>query len=170
MTTNELISWIVAIGAIGAAIGAFWAAIAAWKATHEAKKTLQAQLVIDITDAYAAPEMLDAMKELRAFERKYCTKSPEEFLKERNKDSDEGKRLDHCRRRVSHHFVKILRMKRLKLIDDSFVKEVAPPIQAQFLFEVIEPLQRIINLKYDTSMFDMFRKIYPDLSKAGRIA
>lgn len=61
-------------------------------------------------------------------------------------------------------------MRNLELIDDKFIKEVAPPIQAQFLFEVIEPLEQSINPEYDTSIFDMFRKLYPDLSKAGRIA
>ncbi len=167
MTTIELISLIAAMGAVGAAI-------AAWRAAYEANKNLKAQLVINITDAYAAPEMLNAMKELREFERKYHNQRPigvaDKFLEEINKGSDEGNRLDHCRRIVSHHFIKILRMKKLKLIDDSFIKEVAPPIQAQFLFEVIEPLERSKNPKYDTSIFDMFRELYPELSKAGRIA
>lgn len=164
---TELISLIAAIGVVGAAI-------AAWRAAYEANKNLRAQLVINITDAYGAPEILNAMKELRAFERKHYNYRPNgfanKFLEERNKGSEEGNRLDHCRRIVTHHFLKILRMRRLKLINDSFVKEVAPPGQAKFLFEVIEPLELIINPKVDTAIFDMFRQLYPELSKAGRVA
>ena len=163
MTNIELITLIAAIGAVAAAI-------AAWRAAYEAKKALQTQVIMNITDAYATPEMLDAMKELREFEREHNNKFADKFLEERNKGSDTGNHLDHCRRIIISHFLKIVRMKKLKLVDDSFVKEVAHPTGVQFLFEVIEPLERIINPNYDISVFDMFRKLYPDLSKAGRVA
>ncbi len=163
MDTNEWITLIAAVGALGAAI-------AAWSAAHETKRALQGQLLINVTDAYMRPEILNAMRGLRRLWREYPTEFAKKFLEQLNSGSDNGNSLNHSRRIVSHHFLKIFRLRKLEFVDDTFVRELAPPDEARFLFEVIEPLEQIINQNYDPSMFDMFRKLYPDLSRTGHIA
>ncbi len=56
--------WIWLISLIGS-LGAVGAAFAAWRSAKETQKTVLAQILMQITDAYSSPEMLSGMLNLR---------------------------------------------------------------------------------------------------------
>jgi len=138
------------------------AAIAAWRSARATEKTGLAQILMKITDAYSSPEMLSGMLNLRKWQKEHPDDYDTKFAKMRN-DKDEYPKIrifDEDRRRYSHHFYKIWLLSDRGLVNESFVKKVATREQVDFLLEVIEPLERATNPKYDHSPFDFFRNIY----------
>ena len=153
--------WEWSILLIGLIIAAL-AAVAAWRSARATEKTGLAQILTQITDAYSSPEMLSGMLNLRKWQNEHPKDFATKFAEMRN-DKDEYakiKNLDEDRRRYSHHFYKIWLLLDRGLVNKSFVKKVAPREQVDFLLEVIKPLERAINPKYDHSTFDFFRNIY----------
>lgn len=180
MDINQLISLLPGILPTVAAIGAMMAAGGSWQVARSANKNLRAQIVINLTDAYSKPEFMNAMEKLRDFEQKYKPEFPAKLIEELDKKSDEGKDINESRRMVKYHYLKIFRTRKLKLIDDDFVKEHASLESVQFILEVVKPLEKVlaenfsqkykVAIKYDVEMFDMYLKLYPELSKAAHVA
>ena len=153
--------WMWLIPLIGS-LGAAGAAIAAWQSAKATKNTVLAQILMQITDAYSSPEMLSRMLNLRNWQEKHQTDFAKKFAEMRNDRDEYAKieQIDKDRRRYSHHFNKIRLLLDSGLVNESFVKKIAPPEQVDFLLEVIEPLEKALNLNYHHSTFDTFRRIY----------
>jgi hypothetical protein len=138
------------------------AAIAAWRSARATEKTGLAQILMQITDAYSSPEMLSGMLNLLKWQNEHQKDFAAKFAEVRRDKGEYAKikNLDEDRRRYSHHFHKIRLLSNRGLVNKSFVKKVASREQVDFLLEVIEPMERAMNPKYDHSTFDFFRNIY----------
>jgi len=151
--------WILIISLIGS-LGAVGAALAAWRSAKEAQKTVLAQILMQITDAYSSPEMLSGMLNLRKWQQQHESDFVKKFGEMRRNDYSKIEQIDKDRRRYSHHFHKIRLLLDSGIVNQSFVKKIISPGQVDFLLEVIEPLEEAISPNYDHSTFDNFRRIY----------
>jgi hypothetical protein len=146
------------------------AAGGAWKSAKETRKTSLAQILMQITDAYGTDEMLESMKTLRSH-KENRERSKKDFATEFAFNwefhYDQVKDLDKHRRRLSHHFHKIILLFDTGFVDESFVKKVVTRAQVDFLFEIIEPLDRAIESSYKPATFGILRKIIPEKPKGG---
>jgi len=148
-----IISLIASLGAVGAAL-------AAWRSAKETQKAVLAQILMQITDAYSSPEMLSVMLNLRNWQQQRGSDFAKKFGELRRSDYLKVESYDKDRRRYSHYFHKIRHLLDVGLVNESFVKNVVPPGQVDFLLEVIEPLEEATNPNYERSTFDTFKRIY----------
>jgi len=151
--------WIWLISLIGS-LGAVGAALAAWRSAKETQKTVFAQILMQITDAYSSPEMLSGMLNLLNWQRQNGLDFAKKFGEMRRTDYSKIKQIDKDRRRYSHHFHKIRLLLDSGVVSEGFVKKVVSSGQIDFLLEVIEPLEEALNSNYNHSTFDTFRRIY----------
>ena len=151
--------WMWLIPVIGS-LGAVGAALAAWRSAKETQKTVLAQILIQITDAYSSPEMLSGMLNLRNWQQQHGLDFATKFGEMRRSNYSKVEPIDKDRRRYSHHFHKIRLLLDSGVVSESFVKKVVSSDQVDFLLEVIEPLERELNPSYDHSTFDTFRRLY----------
>ena len=154
---EEWIIWVISL--IGS-LGAVGAALAAWRSAKETRKTVLAQILMQITDAYSSPEMLSGMLNLRKWQQQHGSDFAKKFGEIRRSDYSKIEQIDKDRRRFSHHFHKIKLLLDSGVVNESFVKKVVSPDQVDFLLELIEPLEEALNPNYDHSTFDTFRKVY----------
>jgi len=151
--------WMWLISLIGS-LGAVGAALAAWRSAKETQKTVLAQILMQITDAYSSPEMLPGMLRLRNWQQQHGSDFAKKFGEMRRSDYSEIEQIDKDRRRYSHHFHKIRLLLDAGVVNESFVKKVVSHDQVDFLLEVIEPLEEALNPNYNHSTFDAFRRMY----------
>jgi hypothetical protein len=151
--------WMWLISLIGS-LGAVSAALAAWWSAKETQKTVLAQILMQITDAYSSPEMLSGMLNLRKWQQQYGSDFAKKFGEMRRSDYSKIEQIDKDRRRYSHHFHKIRLLLDSGVVSKSFVKKIVSPGQVDFLLGVIEPLEEALNPNSDHSTFDTFRRIY----------
>lgn len=152
-------NWVWLIGTFVAAA----AAVAAWLAVYETRKAVKAQIVLQLTNEYSAPEMLRSMLNLLSFYNENKNNFGHAFIQLQKQDSDKFKVLNEDRRRCSHYFHKIERLLATGTVNEGFVKRLikdAKNGQVDFLLDVIEPLEKALNPDCDRSTFDAFRKIY----------
>jgi len=141
------------------------------EAIKVAKDTSLAQIIIQLTTAYAQPEMLAGMLNLRNFKERFEENFAGVFGQLEGSDPDYFKRLNEDRRRFSHHFSTIFLLLDTGVIDIEFLKKLVRPgtdDQIDFLLEVIEPLEKEINPSYDPRMFVRFQEIYQKKSSVVR--
>jgi hypothetical protein len=145
-------------------LGAVGAAIAAWRSAKATRKTVLAQIVIQITSVYGSEEMGESIKRLHAFKHKYKEGSDDIFSELLNRPEKEmrtyAKQLDGDRRRVSHYFHQIKSLLDCRVVDENFVKKLIKSDQVDTLLDVVEPLEKAKKTDYDHSTFDTFRRIY----------
>ena len=149
-----LIALVGSLGAVGAAVGA-------WKSAKSTKKTVLAQIVMQITSTYSSDEMFESVKKLHNWKRGQGTEFAKVFanrLKERG--HTDAEQLDGDRRRVSHYFHQIRALLDCGVVNENFVKELVKPDQVDTLLDVVQPLAEAKDPKCDKSTFDLFRKIY----------
>jgi len=154
---GDCVWFLPSLSVVGIAIAAI-AAIAAWKSAKATKKTVLAQIIIQITDAYSSREMMKGIENLHAWKRRHGTNFAKKFREKL--DKGEAKQLDEDRRRYSHHFHQIRTMSDCGVVNESFVKKLVKSDQVDTLLDVIQPLEEAKDLNYDRSTFDFFRGIY----------
>ncbi len=150
-------AWIISI--IGAT-GAVCAAIAAWRSAKATRKTVLAQIVMQITSAYSAPDMGESVKRLHDWRNKHPQDFAQLFEKGMREPNNITDQLNEDRRRVSHYFHQIKSLLDCGVVDEDFVKKLVQPDQVDTLLDVVEPLEKAKDPNYDHSTFDSFRKIY----------
>ncbi len=102
--------WIWLISLIGS-LGAVGAALAAWRSAKETQKTVLAQILMQITDAYSSPEMLSGMLNLRNWQQQHGSDFAKKFGEMRWTDYSKIEQIDKDRRRYSHHFFRRINQK-----------------------------------------------------------
>lgn len=118
-------------------------------------------MLAGLLDAYAEPEMLDAMHRLEAWAREHGDRLGDEFRRRRIDDYDSVRELDHARRRVSHHFQKIHTMWRgAGLITENTVRAAATVGQVRLYRQFVEPLEWAVNSDYVRSSFEDLGCLY----------
>lgn len=151
--------WMWLIALIGS-LGAVSAALAAWHSAKETQKTVLAQILMQITDAYSSPEMLSGMLNLSNWKQQYGPDFAKKFGELRRNDYSKVEQIDKDRRRYSHHFHKIRLLLDSGVVSENFVKKIVSLGQVDFLLDVIEPLEKALNPNYNHSTFVTFRRIY----------
>jgi hypothetical protein len=128
-----------------AAVAAWRAAAAASASAKEAHRTVQAQLVSSLLDAYASVDMLKAIE--------VATSWSGEPIRL-------GSEIDCARRHIAHHFHKIAKLKRLGLLDDDVVRTVATKGQVALFCKVVEPMEAKVSAGYDKASFDILAELH----------
>ena len=145
-------------------------ASAAERAATETMKATQASLIASFFDAYSSPEMLDAMLLLRDFKTCHGDEFADVFRRLRIDDYDSIREVDHARRRVTHHFLKIHTLMKLEYINSNEANEVATKGQVEFFLYVLEPLEEAVNHDYDRSAFESLGRLYDIQPRRLRMA
>ena len=148
-----LILLIGSIGAVVAAIIALFTAWAAKKTAEETKKSVLAGLLMQIMDDYTSKNMVRIRKQLSNFKETYKNNFVDAFLKNKS-----GYIWDL--RKYYHHFYKIHLLLDAGVVDESFVRKIAPYDGVKILLEIVEPLGKAGKEDYDKSVFETFRKMY----------
>ena len=149
--------WLISL--IGS-LGAFFAALAAWRTAIETRKTVLVQILLQITDTYSSPEMLEAMQNLRKWKEQNGPDFAKLFGQLRHQNYERIEQLDKDRRRISHYFYRIKLLLQAGLLNKNLVKELVTEKQVDFLLKIIEPLERVIDPNYDFSTYDTFKKLF----------
>ena len=148
-------------------IGAVFAAAGAWMSARETRKSVQAQLIVDLKDTYDAPEMLAGMKNLTEWRPHHGDNFAKEFANLRDKNYPKVANIDEARRRYSHYFGKIWLLMDERLIPVNTVKKVVTPQQAEIVRDFIEPLELAIDPNFDDQAFKALKKMWPMAGTLG---
>jgi len=116
---------------------------ASQEAANENRRSSQAQLVLQLLQEYASPEMQKAIRIVRNWQ----GPSPHNAA-------------DAARRTIVHHFHGIARLAMAGLLDAALVRVVAKEDEVAFLCERIEPMERALNAEYDRATFDYLSDLY----------
>lgn len=152
--------WIAMVVAAIGSIGALGAALAAWWSARKLQKSTEADITMKLTDIYSSPKMLEGMRALRNFQRKFGADFAKVFAELREKEYGKVKREDEARRRYSHYFYRMRLLLDTHAINKAYMKKVVHPEHVNFYFEVIVPMEMAINPNYDKITFDTFRNLH----------
>lgn len=160
-----LLTAITAIAAIRAAIAAWKSASSSERSADETRKTVLAQIILQITGDYASEKMLDYIHALSSFKMREGNKFAEIFGRLRESNYRSVEQVDKAQRALSHYFHRLQLLLKMKVVTEKFLKDVISDGQVEPLFEIVEPLEEKIDLEYDTSTFDTFRHISSEMSQ-----
>ena len=134
---------ITAVAASVAATVAALAAVASWRAVRANQKAFEGRLLSDLMGEYASEGMGEALDALGRYFRNPNVGRPE----------------DGQRRRVSHYFQKVHRLREARLISERFARRAIDRGQAIFFLKM-EQLERdihreqIVRVPVDPTRFD----------------
>lgn len=151
----DFITWIPLISSFAAVA----AAVAAWRAAKETQKTTIANVVIQIREAYASPEMLKTMMTLLDWKEKHGSDFAKVFGQLWLKRDPNVDKINFARRHYAHQFHTIRFLLEAGVIKRNVIKRIVPKDEVKFLVEVVEPLERQLPT-FESTMIDTFRKIY----------
>ena len=103
------------------------------------------------------------MNRLREFKEKHGKDFASKFISLKESDKAQYDTLNEDRRRFSHYFHTIDVMLDTGVMDEKFLQKLVRPgdkDQVDFLLEVIGPLEKEINSRYNTNMFVRLQEIY----------
>jgi hypothetical protein len=72
--------------------------------------------------------------------------------------------INQYRRRVSHWFQKAYLQRCQEMIDEHVLWTIVGEGEARIYIDAVEPLESVVNPRYDRRSFDMFKKMYPPVS------
>ena len=159
---NIIIALFTAIAGVSAA----FAARATWKYTKETKKIanasensaketekiVMAQIINQIRDSFSSPEMSVAIKSLTDLKKEIGVHYPSNITL--------AKMIDEHRRNYVHLFHKLKILIDSNCISQDFIKKIIYSDEIDLLLNIVEPLEKEKNPKYDKSTFDTFRNIF----------
>jgi hypothetical protein len=139
-----------------AVIVAACAVVPAFRALRLAAAANRAQIVVNILDAYAATDVLAAMRSLRKWRTENGPEFAERFAAKR--ETDVMWQLDADRRVFKLFMLKVHVHLIDGLVSESFLKRFLTASPVGLLLEVVEPIEAAINSSYDREMFADFRR------------
>ena len=131
-----------------------------------------ANIELTLLKDYARDDVLEAMKDLRDFQiegnynnkKKSRQKMNSDFIVTKVSNPRKFDRLDAHRRRISHHFQIIYKLKKKEAIDSETFMDLVEKEQAKFYLEIIEPLEGgMNNPNYHQDSFDLIGGLYSGL-------
>ncbi|MEW6517681.1 MAG: hypothetical protein AB1439_12345 [candidate division FCPU426 bacterium] len=135
-----------------------------------ARRSIVAPLVVSLLTEYASDDFLNAMLEIREFEKKSSAEGnnfSEVYKKEMDNESEVGNKIHKARRKIAHHFHLIARLINMNILNEKDVMKIVSKDQISFLIEVIKPLESQLNPQLNNHptyrLFDeYFRKMSVD--------
>jgi hypothetical protein len=131
---------------IAGTVAAWVTVFATWRAARETRRAAQAQIVASLLDEYSTPEMLAAISIVL----RWTPGTPIEL-------NDE---FDRARRRVSHHFQKIVALVTNGLLDARLLPMLVSKTEADLFCGPIQDIERQNNPGYDRSAFERLARLY----------
>lgn len=130
----------------------------AYKSTVVNRNGTYAQIFMELYKEYSSPDMLGSMKYLKDWKEKHGDGFTTIFKKQYDSKYRKVKKIDECRRRVSHYFHKLRILYDEKVIDMRFAKKLATEYQIDLLLDVVEPLEKALNPNYDRTNYSWYRE------------
>ncbi len=152
------------IGLIITAISTFFVAIAtfaSWRSANASRATLQAQLLSEFMKEYSEAQMCKDLRALRNWRYKYGDKFAEEYINRAKKGEERALEIDFARRHVKFYFSRSLLIYNAKIMNKKTLKEIGAVDAINILYDIIEPLEKALNAKYDKRKFIQLKKIIP---------
>jgi hypothetical protein len=144
-----------AIAAVSAAVSAFLAL----QAIRIAARSAQTQLYMKFREKYEADRMRDDLRNLRAWREKYEANFAEEWGRRFYAREDEAMIVDSARRRVKFFFVAVSDLYAYGLLSRRFALNLLDFQGIDLLYEIVEPLEKVLNPDYNRAKFDTLRKL-----------
>jgi hypothetical protein len=126
------------------------------------KKTSLAQTLMRLMDDYSSPEMQESLVGIIKFRDEHG----EEYFVNEFAAMEKANPLcdiNRHRRKYSYFFHKIIQLLDHKLVNENFVKKLVKREMVRYLLEIVEPMLKEADPKYDRRTFDTFRKLYDKL-------
>ncbi len=144
-----------AVVSVLSAVAAMAATLIAFLTMRENRRMVFAQVILQVTRDYASSEMLKGAKSLNQFRSKYGKRYAAVFAK----GVKEGRFIkeDNARRLFSHHFHQLRLLLDTGVLPKRFVRRIPSKYQVNYLLEMVEPLEKALNPKYNPSTFKVFR-------------
>jgi hypothetical protein len=112
--------------------------------------------------------MLEAMRTIVSWKLTHGSDFAQLFGRLRKEDYKRVTEVDLARRALKDYFLKLRLLLESDLASEPFVKMLHSASSVGVLLSVVEPLEAVINEKYDRAVFDLFRRIYSDeLARGG---
>jgi hypothetical protein len=144
------------------------AVLYAYKTVQSNQKSLEAQFLYDLIKEYSTQDMGEHVRILSNFKRVHP-----DVGKAYKEQSGMGSDLDSARRDVSHYYQRIARLREAGYVSELFVKTAVTPENANFLQQVIIPIE-IAHAEitgthpFDEKVFDcIFQIVGPTKASAG---
>ena len=160
-----LVSCILTVGTCLAALAALVSALLTLKTVEEIRRQSHASLMSQLLSEYASPEMHAAMTGLRDWQHDHPRDFAAKYGETVNKKEEQGNRLNRWRRRATHYFTKVMVLCNADLIETCLVYKGLGPGPAEFVLEVLEPIEiiharEVTKRQYGSDTFDFFRCQY----------
>lgn len=135
------------------------------------KLMIQSQIIVDMRRRYADPEMLHAMKALRAWQSNHGEDFAKVFLADRERPDTEAWKLDPGRRIISHYFFDAFLLFRVGALNRRLLRNLLLKYHFQFFFEVLAPIEMGIGSDNETrrkiaEAISVYRSLYGSSSAA----
>jgi len=147
-----ILTAISAVGTLGAAIGSF---LSAWSTRRTSEGTLFA---IHYKE-YGSPEMLRSLRVLRMWKFDQGDEFGPKWKKLLDAGNPKGQEVDAARRQVKFYFMEALRLYQAGYASRKFLQELASVDGINILYDIVEPLEYALNPRFDSSKFDLLRKL-----------
>lgn len=134
-----------------------------------ARKSIVAPLVVKLLNEYSSESFLDAMLELREFEKtsnEEGNKFDDVYKKEWDGRTEQGCKIHKARRKIAHHFHLIARLKDMNILSKKDVMEIISKDQISFLIEIVKPLEGKLNARVDNHLtYKLFNEYFQEMSE-----
>jgi len=133
-----------------------------YKLAQAPQKQINAQVLLALRDEFSSREMLDGMRTLARWKLNHGSDFAKVFGQLRKQDYDQVRDVDLARREFKGYFLKLRFLLKSELANERFVKMLQSASSVGLLLNVVEPLEAVINEKYNRAVFDLFRQMYSD--------
>ena len=142
------------------ALAACVSAIGSHRAAKQSRRYTHTQVLNTLFDMYESNALFDAEIRLRMWGAEHGKHFAHTFAQLRRDDYAQVKVADHARRQMVHYFTKIYILWNMHVIDKTIVQLLLSREQVMFLREVVEPLETVLNMDDEQSMFEAFGQLY----------
>jgi hypothetical protein len=178
-TCTVVLPTFTALGTLAAAIAAWVSAVKAGKAADATKKATEGQLFWELMNQYDSKETHKAVKSVWNWDRKEVgqdkskrDEKAKEFVNKKNNEDKKALDFNLKRRRVTHYYMNVLRLKQLGYISKNAAKTIFKDIDVKIL-DILEPVEKAIiedDKKDDTQrMNKAIKKLEEDFSEIRNI-
>jgi hypothetical protein len=154
------------VGAAAAVAGAVFTAASAFGsllAARATKRAAEAQILLDLLNDYAAPDMTDALRILIVWHGQH--KEPFTAAAQWKRDLKAGdpgaQDVDRARRRVTSYFYNADQLREARLISKAILRRAADKSGLAVLVLVLPALERQIDARVDLRFIERLAKLCP---------
>jgi len=141
------------------AIGAFLAALAALLAARATRRNVEGLLLKELFSEYASPQMLVSLRRLKDWEVNHGDSFAEKWLVGIKSGIGPAMEVDLARRKLDYFYSIILWLNDSKMLSKKSVRMFGTFSGYNLLFSIVEPLDKIMNPKYNKNTFNRIRRL-----------